>query len=183
MRNFKYKVKVPVDTGSIVVALFPKMPEETPFISVAKGKYQITLKIKDSWNGPNKQVQYLEAKRDAFLLVADALYKNEAKEIFYEPKNLYKKGCSISTGGDGEFEVEIILTPVKTIPEDPYKVLLKEANSFFKTRKYNEKTAQSFVKKFLQGSYCEEIEAILGKARSQHMEALLKNIDKLLKKK
>jgi len=89
--------KIVVNTGECFVFISDKKEKDS--ISLPKGKYQITLKLKKSWNGPNFNKNFIELKKDSYLKISDICPIDSEK--------LYKKGCSLSTGGDGTFDLYI----------------------------------------------------------------------------
>lgn len=180
MKSTKYKFQVDVDAGQIM-ALIRDTATKNSF-PIKKGKYKITLKVKESWDGPNKSHNFLLVKEDAFLCVDDGFYKDNNGEEAFENEELFKQGCAVSTGGDGGFEVEITLTPVKVLGKDPYKEILAKAKAFLKNKKYTEKFGSSFAKKFLTNCYYSSVNEMIQKKQNESMRDLLNNMDKMLAK-
>ena len=142
-----------------------------------KGLYKIIISVKDGWYGPNSNVGYLDVKKDCFLIVDD---EGVLEEMNFP--DLYKKGCSLSTGGDGTFEVEVELEEISESPVDPEKQRVKEAREFFKNNPYSEDSEKEYVKKFLGNSYNQELEEILEIEKSKDMKNLVDSLKKQLDK-
>ena len=177
----KQKVKVDVDAGQIMALVTP-LPSGKHSFSLPKGTYKIKLSVKDSWNGPNFSENYLVVKHDSFLSVDDGFYKDpDAGEDAYENKELYKKGCALSTGGDGSFTVLVEVSKTTRIGQDPFKKTLKEAKNFLKTRKsfknisFSDKDREAFGEKFCSKVYYREVNDLL---ILEEMKRLKKMIDR-----
>jgi hypothetical protein len=173
------KFKILVDSGSIMALIKPPTKEDLTHFPLKKGKYKITMIVKKSWNDyVVKNSNYLDVKKDSTVCVSDGFYINDNPILV---KTLYKRGCSISTGGDGEFTVEILISSVANIGKDPYKENLKKAKQFFKTHDFNDKNSLKFRNLFLKNEYHPDIMRILEKKRSLELKELLNEAKKILK--
>lgn len=175
----KKRFKVSVDTGSIYCLLSKTKGKKS--IALNKGKYKVYLLVKNCWNGRVENYGFLDVKEKSFLNFDDAGIIDLDKEIFVKEETLHKQGCLLSTGGDGSFMVEVTISKVSKIGQDPYKALLKEAQGFFKKNKYSEENIQVFVDKFFKNVYYSKINEILEKKRSAQFKKMLKEMDKFLK--
>lgn len=182
MKTLRHKTSVSVDSGSIMV-LLTSMPKEESF-PIKKGKYKITLKVRNSWNGPQVSSNYLEVKGDMFVSIADGFYRDEENgEDPVKNHEVYKKGCVLCTGGDGEFFLSIEIKKVSKIGKDPYKTLLNKAKTFLKGKKFSNELAETFVSKFMNGVYYEKVNELIMKERSKEMSRMLKEMKKLIPSK
>ena len=176
----KKRFKVSVDTGSIYCLLSKNKGKKS--IPLSKGKYKVSLLVKNCWNGRVENYGFLDVKEKSFLNFDDAGIIDLDNEIFVKEEDLHKQGCLLSTGGDGTFMVEVTLKKVSKIGKDPYQLLLKEAKEFFKKNKYSEETSKIFVDKFFKNVYYRKINEIIEKKRSQQIRKMLKDLKKLSSK-
>lgn len=175
MSKLLKNIKVSVDTGEIAVLV---QQEETSY-PIKKGKYLIELTVKESWRGKTSNKSYLDVKKDSYLAIRDGFEFDDGNLLSFS--NSHKKGCVVSTGGDGEFSVSIKLTPCSKIGPDLYKEFLKKAKFFLKGKKYSTKLKHDFVKKFLHNAYDEEVDSLLQDLKHKKTDRSLKEIEKFLK--
>ena len=172
----KKQFKISVDTGAIVAFVVSKKTKDS--FQLPAGKYKITLTVPDCWKGKTENYDFLDLKKDSFIAVADS---NRLDDSITE-QNLHKKGCFISTGGDGDFKVTVNVSSVSSIPYNPAKKRLKEATEFFNKNPYNDETTQIFIDKFLYNVYDPEIAKILASKKSDDMKEMLDSMKNILKK-
>jgi hypothetical protein len=181
--------KVDVDTGEILAIVRPKKYKHS--FPIKKGKYKITLTVEDCWRGRTTNYEYLDVKTDSYIAVGDsgAAFLNENEIENLDVSNIHKKGCFLSTGGDGRFKVDISVELVSKITENPHKALLNNAKVFFKTKEYNDETEKEFVEKFLHNCYSYLINDILmfkqlekSKKMLQRLRSMSKEFGKKKKK-
>ena len=189
MSKITKKISLNINTATIEAVVSNKMiPTQEGYDSycfhVKKGKYMISLSIKeDAWKGKTlTSTNYLDIKKDSYINIDDGYYGYEDLQL--DHKKFYKKGCFISTGSDGDFELEITLTPVKKLGKDPFKETLAKAKKFItknKTKKADD-ISEQFIDMFLMPCYYEEINHLIANKRSKEMQKLLDTTDKLLPK-
>lgn len=110
------KIKISTESASICAILNSKTIE-THYqykIPIKRGKYEIILKTKGL-----EQRGFLEVKKDDYLLFGDTLFDPLDEEID-GGANLYKKGCNLSIGYDGIFNIFYKIKKVSKIPENDY---------------------------------------------------------------
>lgn len=92
----------------------------TTTIKVKPGKYKVRLLAKDTYKGRRQITRVVEVKGNA-LIVGDICYSfSEVEQArwlkFLEDTNYFKdmkrRGAALDTGGDGEFDVEVFVTPL-----------------------------------------------------------------------
>ena len=91
---------------------------------VPKGKYKVTYKIQDSWNGPITK-HYPLTITSGFLVVSDPCYLiAEGHEDWQKWLNETDYGRKVDSdsifieegmGGDGCYTIDIVLQPVKSV--------------------------------------------------------------------
>jgi len=177
--NFSFE-NVGVDGGNITVILLSSIPhakdidlKEFETIPIKKGKYKLSFRIPDCWNGDLRLEGYINAKKDDVLVVADCCYwledynDGDYDYDWFETKyssgaDMHGEGLYCGTGGDGCFNVEISLEKVNRAPHNKFKKLLKEVEFFRKEydKLYNEKIEVNLmidhhekIKKYCKDSY------------------------------
>lgn len=160
--------KISVDAGSVAAYLTEKKPANH-FLPISKGLYKIDLSVKNCWNGPNENYDFLEVEKDCYLKVSDI---GHLDELGIKDEEIHKKGCLLGTGGDGDFAITVELTPIKSIPYNPYEKKLNEAKAFLAGKKYSDELSDEFYKKFCKGYNYTEFGDMLLLARLTSLQAI-----------
>lgn len=173
------RLKIDVDTGSITALVSSKDPNPFQFkIPIKKGKYKIVMTVKNCWNGKVSNFNFLDVKKDSFLYFSDGFIDNNENEI--KAETLFKKGCQLSTGGDGAFTLFYEIIAVKKIGQDPYLNLLKKAKVFFKKNKFSNENSTKFCDLFLSNCYYSQIVKIVENQRRKETQKILDEVEKFI---
>jgi len=168
-----------VDSGSITALVSLKDPSNFQFkVPIKKGKYKIEMIVKNCWNGKVSNFNYLDVKKDSFIYFDDGFLDKNDKVVYAD--FLFKKGCQLSTGGDGVFTLFYKISPLKKIGQDPFKILLKKAKIFFKKNKYSRKNSEKFSNIFLTNCYYYTIANIVQNEYRKDIQKLLKEAENFI---
>lgn len=169
------RFKVNVDCGQVLAKLGKKPSEH--HILLSPGLYKLTLKVSNCWvSGGTKNHGFLEVKEPMYLNISD---------YYIRSNKLFKKGCGINTGGDGQFSVQVKIDKLNKKQwskiSDIEEERLQKAKIFFKNNKYNKVNSQKFIKLFLKNFHNSKISNILEGQSLKEMKENNKKLDKLLK--
>lgn len=176
----KKRMKIGVDTGEIVDWLVNTPTEKS--IPIKKGKYKIKLFVSNCWNGATTNYDFLDVKKDSFIALSDGFALNKSETKFAAVNNSHKRGCVVSTVGDGSFFVNVEITKIKRITYDPYRVLLSEAKQFFKNNKFSDETVKEYSDKFLRNASSEQLNKVVRSQQQKETRKLLNQCNNLIRK-
>lgn len=203
----KYK-NLSVDAGNITAILKSKIKvgefdsKDTKQIRLKKGKYRVTLSCKNCWNGEVSFSEFVNVKdeKDTFL-VGDACYyitqEDDAWGWYLSDTDygadLYGIGCALNTGGDGGFDIEVLIEELNYRPVNKYKKMIEEANAFYKkaNRLRNVEKIEDAVKEFKEkffmskkykNVYSQEVELMCSKLESNMSRRAVKQFREYMAK-
>lgn len=201
MLSSTYKfIGLPADAGNISCLVKSKIKFKAnklhKTIPIGKGLYKVTLKCKNSYNGKVQLTGFIRIDNDYdTLIIGDKCYS--IKEKYWSQflddtdygADMHGLGVCLCTGGDGSFDIEVIIKLITKEPKNTYKSRLAAAKLFVKTKLKKVKTAKGvdklgkeFHNKFcVKSSYSGKLEDLQGEISSHKHRLIMRRLDKLEK--
>ena len=139
--------RLSVDAGNITVMLESKieLSEDAEcrrglrFLDISKGKYLIRISSPNTWDGRIYNEGFINVKNEKDrLVIGDCCYYlgEEFLDMFWHDMdagaNLYGKGVSLNTGGDGSFSLKLEIESLNRKPVNRYSNFLKKLKEYEK---------------------------------------------------